>query len=84
MDANARIKNAMKLERFLSILKFLNFSDNTIARPEDHLNKIGNLFEAIVDTFRNAVKPGKNIVINEYIVPCRRHLGFRHIPKQTA
>lgn len=44
MYTNARIKNAMKRDRFLAILKFLHFSDNTTARPEDRLNKIRSIF----------------------------------------
>lgn len=80
MYTNVRVKNAMKRDRFLSILKFLHFSDNTTARTEDRLNKIRNIVEAIVDTFKNAVKPGKNIVIDESMVSWRR-FGFRqYIP----
>lgn len=44
--ANARIKNAMKRDRFISILKYLHFSDNTTARAEDRLHKIRNVVEA--------------------------------------
>lgn len=81
MYTNARIKNAMKRDRFLYILKFLHFSDNTTARTKDRLNKLRNIVEAIVDTFKNTVKPGKNIVINESMVPWRGCLGFRqYIP----
>ncbi|XP_017795719.1 PREDICTED: piggyBac transposable element-derived protein 4-like [Habropoda laboriosa] len=81
MYANARIKNAMRRDRFLSILKFLHFSENTTARTEDRLYKIQNIIEAIVDTFKSSVKPGKNIVIDESMVPWRRRLGFRqYIP----
>ena len=81
MYANARIKNAMKRDRFLSILKFLHFSDNTTARTEDRLHKIRNIVETIVDTFKSSIKPGKNIVIDESMVPWRGRLGFRqYIP----
>lgn len=81
MYANARIKNSMKRDRFLSILKFLHFSDNTTARTEDRLNKIRNIVQAIVDTFKSSIKPGKNIVIDESMVPWRGRLGFRqYIP----
>ncbi|CAK9826352.1 PiggyBac transposable element-derived protein 4 [Anthophora retusa] len=81
MYANARIKNAMKHDRFLSILKFLHFSDNTTARTEDRLHKIRNIVEAIVDTFKSAIKPGKIIVIDESMIPWIGRLGFRqYIP----
>ena len=81
MYTNARIKNSMKRDRFLAILKFLHFSDNTRANTEDRLNKIRNIIDAIVATFKNAVRPGRNIVIDESIVPWRGRLGFRqYIP----
>lgn len=81
MYANARIKNAMKRDRFLSILKFLRFSDNNTARNEDRLHKIRNIVEAFVDTFRSSIRPGKNIVIDESMVPWRGRLCFRqYIP----
>lgn len=79
--ANARIKNAMKRDRFISILKYLHFSDNTTARAEDRLHKIRNIVEAIVHTFKSTIKPGKNIVIDESMIPWRERLSFRqYIP----
>ncbi|EQB62087.1 piggybac-derived 2 (agap012114-pa) [Vairimorpha apis BRL 01] len=81
MYANARIKKAMKRDRFLSILKFLHFADNTTARTEDRLYKIRNIFETIVDSFKSSIRPGKNIVIDESMVPWRGRLRFRqYIP----
>lgn len=46
MYTNARIKNAMKRDRFLSILKYLYFSDNTTAITKYQLHKIRNIVEA--------------------------------------
>lgn len=71
----------MRRNRILSILKFLHFPDNTTARTEDRLHKIRIIIEAIVDNFKSSVKPGKNIVIDESMVPWRGRLGFRqYIP----
>ena len=69
--ANACIKNAIKRDRFISILKYLHFSDNTTTRAEDRLHKIRNVVEAIVHTFKSTIKPGKNIVIDESMIPWR-------------
>lgn len=81
MYANARIKKAMKRDRFLSILKFLHFADNTTVRTEDRLYKIRNIIETIVDSFKSSIRPGKNIVIDESMVPWRGRLRFRqYIP----
>ncbi|KAI4476185.1 hypothetical protein M0804_013804 [Polistes exclamans] len=75
MFTNLRIKNAMKRDRFLSILKYLHFSNNTTSRNEDRLNKIRDVIEAFVDTFRSSIRPGKNIVIDESMIPWRGRLG---------
>lgn len=81
MYANTCIKKAMKRDRFLSILKYLHFSDNTTAGITDKLHKIRNIVETIVDTFKSAIKPGKSIVIDESMVPWRGRLRFRqYIP----
>lgn len=45
MYANTRIKKAKSRDRFLSIPKFLHFSDDTTARTEDRLHKIRNIIE---------------------------------------
>lgn len=53
MYANAHIKNALKRDCFLSILKFLHFADaTTTARTEDRMYKIQNIIETIVDSFK--------------------------------
>nr|XP_033342845.1 piggyBac transposable element-derived protein 4-like [Megalopta genalis] len=81
MYGNARIKKAMKRDRFMSILKYLHFTDNTTDRIEDRLYKVRDIVDKIVRTSRNTVKPGKNIVIDESMVPWRGRLSFRqYIP----
>lgn len=69
MYTNARIKKAMKRDRFLAILKYIHFSDNATARTEDRLHKLRNVVDKILRTFKDAIKPGKNIVIDESMVP---------------
>lgn len=71
----------MRRDHFLFILKFLHFSDNTTARTEDRLYKIRNIIEAIVKIFKRSIKPGKNIIIDESMVPWRGRLSFcQYIP----
>ncbi|XP_053997286.1 uncharacterized protein LOC128886413 [Hylaeus anthracinus] len=48
MYTNMCIKNNIKRDRFLSILKHLHFSDNTTAETEDRLRKIRNIVETSV------------------------------------
>ena len=81
MYSNARIKKVMRRDRFLTILKYLHFSNNETAIIDDRLGKIRNIVKIIVDSFKNAVKPEKNIVIDESMVPWRGRLLFRqYIP----
>ncbi|XP_017796807.1 PREDICTED: piggyBac transposable element-derived protein 4-like [Habropoda laboriosa] len=65
MYGNERIKNVMKRDRFLAILKCLHFSDNTTCNTEDPLNKISKIVTEISTTFKNTLKPGKTVVIDE-------------------
>ncbi|XP_017757888.1 PREDICTED: piggyBac transposable element-derived protein 4-like [Eufriesea mexicana] len=79
MYANARIKKAMKRDRFLAILKYLHFSDNATARTEDRLHKLRNVVDKIIRTFKDAVKPGKNITdthITCIFIPEKQKRGF--------
>ncbi|CAK9816530.1 PiggyBac transposable element-derived protein 4 [Anthophora quadrimaculata] len=72
---------AMKRDRFLAILKYLHFSDNATARTEDRLHNLRNVVDKIIRTFKDAVKPGKNIVIDESMVPWKGRLSFcQYIP----
>lgn len=77
MYTNTRIRNAMKRDRFVSILKFLHFADDSIYGTEDRLSDIRNVVEAIADTFKNAIRPGKNMVIDESTISCRERPSFR-------
>lgn len=45
--ANAHIKNAIKRDRFMSILKYLHYPENTTAGAKDRLHKIKNATETI-------------------------------------
>lgn len=78
---NRSIITIMERDRFLAILKFLHFSNNATARYGDRLSKLQEIVEAIVATFKDTVRPGKNIVVDETMVPWRGRLGFRqYIP----
>ena len=73
----------MSRDRFLSILKYLQFSKNNITVIDDRLNKIRNILKIIIDSFQHAVKTGKNVVRDESMVPWRERLSFRqYIPGQ--
>ena len=76
-DNTMYTKGVMKRDRFLDILKFLHFSDNTTADQENRLNKIQNIINKISEGFKCVVIAGKDIVIDESMVPWRGRLRFR-------
>ncbi|XP_017765506.1 PREDICTED: piggyBac transposable element-derived protein 4-like [Eufriesea mexicana] len=79
--SNTRIKRAMEGDRFISILKYSYFFDNSTARTENRLYKLRNIVDAIVHTLQNSVKSVKNILIDETIFPWRgRHSSRQYIP----
>lgn len=81
MYGNARIKSVMKRDRFLTILKYLHFSDNKTCRIEDPLNKIKDIMEEIISTFKSTIKLGKTVVIDESMILWRGRLRFRQYIK---
>jgi hypothetical protein len=71
----------MKRDRFYSILKFLHFSNKENSDTSDRLYKIRPLLEIISKEIKNAIIPGKEVVIDESMVPWRGRLLFRqYIP----
>ncbi|CAK9832798.1 PiggyBac transposable element-derived protein 4 [Anthophora retusa] len=81
MCGNERIKNVMKRNSFLAILKCIHFCDNTTSETEDPLNKISKIVTEIISTFKNTLKPGKTVVIDESMIPWRGRLRFRQYIK---
>ncbi|XP_065159187.1 piggyBac transposable element-derived protein 4 [Atheta coriaria] len=81
MYANQCIQKQMPRDRFLDILKYLHFSDNTANISTNRLCKFSELMDKINTNFQAAVKPGTKVVINESIVPWRGRLSFKqYIP----
>ncbi|KAI4475495.1 hypothetical protein M0802_015132 [Mischocyttarus mexicanus] len=58
-----------------------NNIDNTTCSTEDPLNKINKIVAKIITTFKNVVKPGKTVVIDETMIPWRGSLRFRQYLK---
>ncbi|XP_068980971.1 piggyBac transposable element-derived protein 4-like [Bombus flavifrons] len=71
-----------ELNTFIGILLFMGVALlPEIRLTEDRLYKLRNIVDAFVHTFKNTVKPGKNIVIDEIMVPWKGCLSFRqYIP----
>ncbi|XP_047370484.1 piggyBac transposable element-derived protein 4-like [Vespa velutina] len=74
-------ERSMKRDRFLSILKDLHFADNETCTLEDPLYKIRNFMKYMLSTFKNTVKLGKTVVIDESMILWRGRLRFRRYVK---
>lgn len=77
MYTNLRIQEQMTRDRFLIILKYLHFTDNTTNTSENRLYKFLKIMNEIVNNFKTVLKPGKEIVIDETMIPWRGRLRFR-------
>lgn len=81
MYANERIKRAMKRERFFDFLQYWHFSDSEQVSSDNRLFKISTLLEMINRNFQEVVEPGKELTIDETMIPWRGRLQFRqYIP----
>ena len=75
----------MSRDRWLSIMQFLHFSDNTQANPEDKLCKVRPLLDLLLDRFRNVYIPDKVVSVDEELIAWRGRLQFRQfIPSKRA
>jgi hypothetical protein len=84
MFANALIKKTMSRDRFVSILNNWHFSNNEDNLNNDRLWKIQKLVDMFLTNFKTAIAPGKEVVIDESMVPWRGRLLFRqYIPQKT-
>ncbi|KAJ2941446.1 hypothetical protein O0L34_g3663 [Tuta absoluta] len=83
---NRAIKKTMARDRFLDKLKYWHFSEAPVNDDEnnDRLHKIRQILTLMVTTFKSTVEPGKEVVIDESMVPWRGRLIFRqYIPNKT-
>lgn len=81
-------RKIMSRDRFLSILKYLHFSNNH-EKPRrdsenyDRLWKIRQLFEVVNATFKEIYNPTEAIAIDEVIIKFKGRFAFRqYIPKK--
>ena len=70
----------MTRERFELLLKCLHFCNNEENNTEK-LFKVEKIINLAIKQFRWALTPGKDVVIDETMIPWRGRLGFRqYIP----
>jgi hypothetical protein len=80
---NEYIASLMSRDRFLLMLKYWHFSDNSNAGT-DKLYKIREIHDLLLTQFRKIVTPSKVLVIDETMIPWRGRLGFRQYIKNKS
>lgn len=84
MFANAFIKRMMPRDRFITILNFWHFANNENGDSSNRIYKIEKLLNMLLCNFRAVIKPGKELVIDESMIPWRGRLVFRqYIPLKS-
>ena len=77
---NKLVPMTMDRDRFQLLLRMFHFADSSLP----HLGrffKLKPLFDRIVQRFQDVYKPGKEVVIDETMVPFRGRIFFRqYIP----
>lgn len=82
---NDYICSLMSRDRFILMLKFWHFSENSSINPNsDKLSKIRTSFKLIQDKIFEVLEPGKYLVIDETMIPWRGRLKFRQYIKNKA
>jgi len=80
----------MKRDRFLHILRFLNFTDNNnepdmMGVNSDQLWKMRNLFDIQKEKFSKFYSPSEHVAVGEVIVKFKGNVIFRqYVPKKQT
>lgn len=76
---------AMSRRRWMSIMQFLHFCDNSAPPNNDKLRKLRPLIELFVNRFQTVYMPSQRISIDEELVAWKGRLAFRqYIPSKRA
>lgn len=82
---NDYIASVMKRDRFLLLLKFWHFSDDTPnINNTNKLRKIQDLTIMLNNRFQAVLTPGKYLVIDESMIPWRGRLQFKQYIKNKS
>lgn len=83
MFNNKFVSEIMPRDRFLSLLKFIHFADNSV-KDKDRLRKLKPLLDKLLNNFKQVLSPGREIIIDESMIPWRGRLLFKqYIPSKS-
>lgn len=75
----------MPRDRFLLLLKFLHFNDNTHQPEGDRLYKLKPIVEDLKQKFQRTFVPFQNLCIDEVLVPYKGRISFKqYIPSKRG
>ncbi|CAK1590291.1 unnamed protein product [Parnassius mnemosyne] len=80
---NKYISSVMTRDRFLLILKFWHFSQES-PNDTDKLKKIRDTFNKILEKMQTLLEPGQYLIIDESMIPWRGRLKFRQYIKNKS
>lgn len=82
---NEFITSLMPRDRFLLLLNCFHVSNNEEQRqPNDRLFKVRPLLSLLLNNFKAVIKPGKDLVVDESMIPFRGRLVFRqYLPNKS-
>lgn len=79
---NKFICSKMTRDRFLLLLQHIHFNNNeNLNASNDRLFRIRPILDHLNDKFQSILTPGKNLVIDESMIPWRGRLGMRQYIK---
>lgn len=81
---NEFICSVMPRDRFLIILKFWHFCDESMDNTGDKLYKIRQIQDMLNNRYQEVLRPGKILVIDESMIPWRGRLKFRQYIKNKS
>ena len=71
----------MPRDKFMNILTFFHLSDNDTypwaQAGYDPVSKLGTIYSVVTEKFSSVWKPGKNVCINEGMIPFRGKVHFQ-------
>ena len=71
--------------RFMEILRYFHLSNNNDTDSNGRLVKFGNILSQLLSNFSNAVKPGRDLCIDESLVKFKGRLSFKmYIPSKRS
>ena len=72
-------------ERYLSLLRYLHFTDNRKTTTSDRLSRLGSIVDGLKKKFSNTIYPYQNLVIDDSLTLWKCRLNFKQyiLPKRN-